>query len=118
MSSRREQAKKEAKKKQKTREKMAESRGNERFDAEDMLVSMKAGFDNVTKQIGSSKEENRKEMKDIRESILSLGNMLREQLATFNPLKSSCRRRHENASSQSTRISSRSSALETDRCQL
>lgn len=61
--------KKEMDKKQKEREKMGDRRGDvdDRPNADGMLASMKAGFDNVSKQIGSNSEENRKEMKDIRE---------------------------------------------------
>ncbi|KAJ7991287.1 hypothetical protein DPEC_G00295770 [Dallia pectoralis] len=44
---------------------------------------MKAGFDNLSKQIGINSKENRKEMKDTRESIQNLGSMLRQELATF-----------------------------------
>ena len=43
------------------------------------MLRTKAGFDNVSKQIGTNSEENRKEMKDIRESIQNL----RQELATF-----------------------------------
>ena len=46
---------------------MGDRKGDEnRSDAayDDMLASMKAGFD-VSKQIGINSEENRKEMKDI-----------------------------------------------------
>ncbi|XP_060776837.1 mediator of RNA polymerase II transcription subunit 1-like [Neoarius graeffei] len=44
---------------------------------------MKAGFDNVSKQIGTNSEENRKDMKDIQESIQNLGSTWRQELATF-----------------------------------
>ena len=47
---------------------MGDRKGDEnRSDAayDDMLASMKAGFDNVSKQIGINSEGNRKEMKDI-----------------------------------------------------
>ena len=54
---------------------MGDRKGDDKSEAanEDMLANMKAGFDNVTRQIGSNSEENRKEMKDIRESIQNLG---------------------------------------------
>lgn len=83
--------KKEMDKKQKEREKMGDRRGDadDRPNADSMLASMKAGFDNVSKQIGSNSEENQKEMKDIRESIQNLGCMLRQELATFKEEMSS-----------------------------
>ncbi|CAK6959305.1 hypothetical protein NFI96_004927, partial [Scomber scombrus] len=86
MSSKREQTKKETEKKQREREKMGDRKGDDRSGAanDDMLASMKAGFDNVSKQIVTNSEENRKEMKDIRESIQNLGSILRQELATFN----------------------------------
>lgn len=86
MSSKREQTKIETEKKRREREKMGDRKGDDRSDAanDDMLASMKAGFDNVSKQIVTNSEENRKEMKDIRESIQNLGSMLRQELATFN----------------------------------
>ena len=87
MSSRKEQTKKETEKKLREREKMGDRKGDEnRSDTanNDMLASMKPGFDNVSKQIGTNNEENRKEMKDIRESIQNVGSMLRQELATSN----------------------------------
>ncbi|KAI4891045.1 hypothetical protein NFI96_008640 [Prochilodus magdalenae] len=78
--------KKEAEKKQKDRGKMGDKKEDDVEDRpsyDDMLASMKVGFDSVAKQIGSNSEENRKEMKDIQESIQNLGSMLRQELATF-----------------------------------
>ena len=75
MTTKRESIKNKTEKKQKEREKMGDRKGDDKSEAanEDMLANMKAGFDNVTRQIGSNSEENRKEMKDIRESIQNLG---------------------------------------------
>ena len=78
--------KKEAEKKQKDRGKMGDKKEDDVEDRpsyDDMLASLKVGFDSVAKQIGSNSEENRKEMKDIQESIQNLGSMLRQELATF-----------------------------------
>ena len=85
MTTKRESIKNKTEKKQKEREKMGDRKGDDKSEAanEDMLANMKAGFDNVTRQIGSNSEENRKEMKDIRESIQNLGSMLSLELATF-----------------------------------
>ena len=74
MTTKGESIKNKTEKKQKEREKMGDRKGDDKSEAanEDMLAN-KAGFDNVTRQIGSNSEENRKEMKDIRESIQNLG---------------------------------------------
>lgn len=76
MSTRREPTKKETEKKQREREKMGDRKGDDRSDAagDDMLTSIKTGFDNVSKQIETNREETLKEMKDIREGIQNLGN--------------------------------------------
>lgn len=77
---------KDEEKKEKERGKMGDRKkddGEDRPSYDDMLSSMKAGFDSVAKQIGSNSEENRKEMKDIRESIQNMGSMLRREFATF-----------------------------------
>ena len=84
MTTKGESIKNKTEKKQKEREKMGDRKGDDKSEAanEDMLAN-KAGFDNVTRQIGSNSEENSKEMKDIRESIQNLGSMLSLELATF-----------------------------------
>lgn len=78
--------KKETEKKQKERGKMGDKKEDDvedRASIDDMLASMKTGFDGVGKQMELNREENRKEMKDIRESIQNIGGMVRQELATF-----------------------------------